>query len=91
MFSAPVVAPGGDFEAKGRLEAELGYGVGLKRNAGLLTPYASLSLGSGARTYRAGTRWNLAPDTTLGLEATREERGEENLANAVLMRAAIRW
>ncbi len=38
------LAPGGEFEAERRLEAELGYGFGAPRGLGVVTPYAGLSL-----------------------------------------------
>ena len=82
----------GEFEAERRLEAELGYGIGVPGTRGLVTPYAGLSLGEeGNRILGTGARWNMAPEATLGLEATREERGEEDPANAVVVRAQIRW
>ena len=57
-----------DFEATARLEAELGYGIGVPRTRGVVTPYARLSLGQhGNRTWRTGARWNVAPEATLGL------------------------
>ena len=57
-----------------------------------MTPYAGLSLGEGGnRTYRTGARWRVAPEATLGLEATREERGEEDTASAVIVRAQVSW
>ena len=81
-------------EAEGRLDAELGYGVGLRRAPGVLTPYAGLSLGDGgARTYRAGTRWQLAPEATLSLEGTRAEgtTGDEGPVTGLVLRAAVRF
>ena len=81
-----------EFEAEARLEAELGYGMSLPQTRGVVTPYTGLSLGEGARTYRAGTRWNLAPGAVLGLEATRQ--GGANGAagtNAIELRTELRW
>lgn len=82
----------GEFEAERRLEAELGYGIGVPGTRGLVASYAGLSLGESAnRTYRTGARWNVAPEATVGLDATREERGEEDPVNAVVVRAQVRW
>ena len=79
-------------KAERRLETELGYGIGVPHSRGLVTPYAGLSLGEeGNRTLRTGARWNMAPEATLGLEATREEQREQDTANAVVFRAQIRW
>ena len=86
------LTPGGEFEAESRFETELGYGIGLPGTQGVVTPYTGLSLGEGGnRTLRTGARWNMAPEATLGLEATREERGGENPVNAVVFRAQIHW
>ena len=42
-------------------------------DGGTLTPYTGLILGEAARTYRAGTRWQVAPEATLLLEGARAE------------------
>ena len=63
---------GGGVEAGGRVEAELGYGVGLARARGVLTPYAGLSLGEGGGArVRGGARWRLGRGATLAVEASR--------------------
>ena len=81
-----------EFEATARLETELGYGMSVPRTRSVVTPYTGLSLGEEARTYRAGTRWNLASGAVLGLEATRQ--GGANGAagtNAIKLRTELRW
>ena len=82
-----------EFEATGRLEAELGYGIGVPGTRGVVTPYAGLSLAEGSsRTVRAGTRWNVAPGAVLGLEATRQESTDGAAGtNAIAFRTEIRW
>ena len=82
-----------DFEAKSRLEAELGYGVGAPRGPGLVTPYAGLTLSGGApRALRTGVRWNASPGAAVSLEASREGQGSgEAPANALTLRAEARW
>ena len=81
-----------EFEATARLAAELGYGMSLPQTRGVVTPYTGLSLGEGARTYRAGTRWNLAPGAVLGLEATRQDGANETAGtNAIEFRTELRW
>ena len=82
-----------DFEAKSRLEAELGYGVGAPRGPGLVTPYAGLTLsGASPRALRTGVRWNASPGAAVSLEASREGQGSgEAPANALTLRAEARW
>ena len=78
-----------DFEAKSRLEAELGYGVGAPHGPGLVTPYAGLTLSDGARrALRTGVRWNAPQSATVSLEASREGQGS---GEALTLRAEVRW
>ena len=87
------LAQGDDFEAKTRFETELGYGLRAPRGLGAITPYTALTLSDGgARTWRGGARWKLSDATSLNLEGTREERGgDEGAANALMLRASVRW
>ena len=87
------LAPEQELDAGGRLEAQLGYGIAVTDNRGVLTTYTGLSLAEGgARTVRAGVRWNVAPGAVLGLQGTRDERsGETNPANAIRFQAELRW
>ena len=83
-----------NFEATGRLNAEFGYGLGAPRGLGVVTPYAGLSLAdAGERAWRAGARWQVAPDVTLGLEGTRNEAANDNdpPQHGLMLRGAIRW
>ena len=81
------------FEAKTHLDTEIGYGLGAPHRWGVVTPYAGLTLSDGAqRTLRGGLRWNASDNATVALEAERQEQGEDaSPANAVMLRAAIRW
>ena len=87
------LASNADPEPGARLDAELGYGLRGPRGVGVATPYAGLGLArEGERAWRAGARWNIAPNFTLGLEATRREPS----ANAppehrLMLRGALRW
>ena len=83
----------GDFEAKSRLDAELGYGTRAPHGPGLVTPYAGLTLSGGPhRALRTGLRWNASPGATVSLEATRERPGSGDAAtNALTLRAEARW
>ena len=86
------LTPDGEFEAESRIETELGYGIGLPGTQGLLTPYTGLSLGEGGdRTWRTGTRWKIAQQATLGLEATRSEARNATPVNALFLRSVMRW
>ena len=83
-----------EFEAKHRLDAELGYGLSGPRGFGIITPYTGLSLTDGAeRTLKAGTRWNASESATVAIEATREEGGPEsgNADHALMLRAQLRF
>ena len=90
--------PGGlaandDFEPRARLDAELGYGLRGPRGVGVATPWAGLGLArEGERAWRAGARWKLAPDFTLGLEATRREPSTNAPPeHRLMLRGALRW
>ena len=73
------------FVPRSRLETEIGYGVGLAHNRGVLTPYAGLSIGrGGSGTFRTGARWKLADDISVDLESSHRE-GER----AFMLRAAL--
>ena len=88
------LAPDEGVEATRRLDAELGYGLGVSGGLGLLTPYGGLSLADGGgRVWRLGTRWNVAPDVTLGLEGARDEEanGNEPPRYGLMLRGAVRW
>ena len=87
-------ALGGDseFEADSRIALDAGYGFGLAHRRGVLTPYAGLTLGdAGNRTVRTGTRWQVSPDTTFGLEATRQASDTAEADNQLMLRAALRF
>ena len=88
------LAPDGEFEAGRRLEAEAGYGIGLIRNRGVLTPFAGLILAEdGARVWRSGARWALGSTTNLALEGTRREAGAGGAApeHRVGLTFGARW
>ena len=67
LRDARELAPEGDFDAASKLDAEVGYGIGLRNARGVVTPFTGLALGeSGNRAYRAGARWNITPEAVLG-------------------------
>ena len=82
-----------DFEAKSRLDSEIGYGIGAPLGMGLLTPYAGLTLSDGAeRTLRTGLRWKASQSATVAVEANREDNGAgERATNALMLRASVRF
>ena len=87
------LATNGDFESGGRLEAEIGYGVGAPGGHGVLTPYTGLSQANdGERTYRIGGRWNVAPGFRMSLEGDRRERAADGSPEHILLlRGSLRW
>ena len=86
------LAPGTEFEAARRLDAEVGYGLAGPFRLGTATPYAGLGLADGgARAWRAGVRWQLAPEVSLDLEGTRSESAGADPEQGVMLRGAVRW
>ena len=81
-----------DFEPEGRLEAELGYSIGVPRTRGVVTPYTGISLGEDGHHTRIGARWNIAPKANLGLEGTNESgQGKNRASQAIMFRTSLSW
>ena len=79
-------------DREGRLEAELGYGIGVSRAGAmaLLTPYTGFSLGqSGAETFRVGARYRLGEGLSVGIEGKHQPQAVGE--NSLILRAAVRW
>lgn len=73
MATAPdaAISGGGEFEARPALEAQVGYGLGLREGRGPLTPYAGATLGEGEqRSVRTGATWRLLSDAALSVRGT---------------------
>ena len=87
------LAATGASEPAGRLDAELGYGLGARPGLGVVTPYAGLGLaGAGARAWRLGVRLRVAEDFTADLGATRcEVASDDAPEHGVTLRAKWRW
>ena len=86
------LADGDGAGSDARLEVEAAYGLALRDAPGVASPYTGLSwTEEGGRAYRIGTRWQLAPDALLALEARRAETREGAPTNAALLRAEVRW
>ena len=89
---AQALGANNEFEARGRLEMDAGYGFGLPSNRGVLTPYAGLTLGdAGHHAIRTGARWQLGPDATLALEASQKASGADKTDSEVMVRIAVRF
>ena len=89
------LAPGGEFEAARRLDAEVGYGLAGPFRFGTATPYAGLGLADGgSRAWRAGVRWQVAPEVSLDLAGTRTESANDDddaPEQGVMLRGSVRW
>ena len=82
----------GEFEAEGRLEAQIAYGFALAQSRSVLTPYGGFTLGNaGSRTMRGGARWTFGADVATTLEATRSKNQAGEAANEVRLGAAPRF
>ena len=80
----------GGFEPGSSLEAEAGYGFGLRR--GLLTPYTGVAVTESGEVWRAGARWKLGPAFDLALEGSlTEPAGGDDTESNLLLRGARRW
>ena len=85
---------GGAFEAAGRFDAELGYGLPA---FGLLTgtPWAGLGLSESQRDWRLG--WRLTPgnarlDFSLGVEVTlTEPANDSDPEHGAMLQVGVRW
>ena len=67
--------------------------IGVPHGKSVVTPYTGFSwTDQGDRTYRVGTRWNVAPGAVLSLEGTHNNGlGEEPGTSAIMLRAEVRW
>ena len=81
-----------DFEARSRLETELGYGITGPYRLGVITPFAGLGLSEGGgRRWRSGARWQVSGATTVNLDGTRREKSHGDIDNAVMLGARMRF
>ena len=91
------LAPGREFQAESRLQAEVGYGLGLLGDRFTGTPNLGVGFSDTARDYRIGWRLTSAvrgdPGFEVNLDATRREaaNGNEPAEHEAMLRAAIRW
>ena len=91
------LAPGQEFEAESRLQAEVGYGLSLLGDRFTGTPNLGFGFSDTARDYRIGWRLTSAvrgdPGFEVNLDATRREAANANepAEHGVMLRGAIRW
>ena len=81
-------------DSERRLDAEVAYGLWSPfpfLQKGLLVPFLSLSMSEDSKTYRMGTRWNIAPKATmsLGLDHTKNQTTEEDVI--IMLRGRFQW
>ena len=77
-----------------RLNAEVGYGLGVAPGMGMVTPYAGLGLsGEGAQWWRMGARWQLAPAASVSVEGNLYEAANDDIGpeHGLMLRGALRW
>ena len=85
---------GGNDQAGGRIEAEIGYGLAVFGASGVLTPYAgALLTDAGANSLSVGGRLQIAPAFEVSLEALRSESADLEAAPdyGLTLEGVIRW
>ena len=87
------VVAGAAPDDRARLHAEIGYGLGAPQGLGVVTPYTGLGLtAAGARSWRTGVRWRLAPAASVGVEGTRHEAvGNVGPEHGLWLHGALHW
>lgn len=78
---------GNAFEAGQRTDAAIGYGIAGPGARGVVTPYAAIAIGDDSRAWRGGTRWDVAQDFGLGVEASAANGND----HAVMLRMRARF
>ena len=87
------VTAAGSPDNQARLNAEIGYGLGVAPGMGVVTPYAGLGLaGEGAQWWRMGARWQFAPAASVSVEGSLyEAANDDGPAHGLMLRGALRW
>ena len=87
------VAAGASLDNQTRLNAEIGYGLGVAPGMGVVTPYTGLGLGGdGMRSWRMGARWQLSAHGRVSLEGTRyEAANDDGPEHGLMLRGHIGW
>ena len=90
FLDAGVLDPTLPFDAAGRVEAEIGYGVSALGGR-LLTPYSGLSVtDDGSRRYRVGSRLELDGLVAVSLEVGRREAAGREDDHRVMLQLQVR-
>ncbi len=85
-------ARGAADEARGRLDAEMGYGVEVFGGRGVLTPHVGVTLaGDGGRRVRAGLRLAVSRWLRLSLDGERSEFAGKAPEHGITLRAVWRF
>ena len=81
-----------DVEAP-RVNAEVGYGLGVAPGLGVVTPFAGVGLsGEDAQWWRMGARWQVSPEARLNLEGTRRDDAyQDEPEHSLMLTAALLW
>ena len=76
-----------------RLNAEVGYGLGVAPGLGVVTPYTGLGLaGDGARSWRTGARWQLATTANVSVEGSLyEATNDAGPEHGLMLRGHLNW
>ena len=90
--NAVSVAQDHDADLKGRLDAELAYGMGALDGLGLLTSYAAFEL-SQSDFLRVGTRLSVDSSFVLGLEGFHRRNTHDSAASehGLMLQSALYW
>ena len=87
------VTAGASPDNQARLNAEIGYGLGVAPGMGVVTPYAGLGLaGEGAQWWRMGARWQLAAAASLSVEGSLyDAANDDGPGHGLMLRGGLRW
>ena len=93
LWSRQTGVAAGERASAGRLDTELGYALRGPGPRGLLVPYTGLRVFEGGRrAWRAGGRWQIAPNAAVSLEGERRDLGRDITSrHAITLRATARW
>ncbi len=91
---ADAISAASSYEAdpRGRLDAEVAYGMGALGGMGLLTSYAAVEF-SDSNPFRVGTRLNVGTSVELSLEGLHRQDADhsDRSENALMLQSAVYW
>ena len=88
------LVPEGGFDPEMRLNAKIGYGIGLTTLQGMVAPYMEVSIADqNVQTWHMGAKGELMSGTELLFEVTRHERGrqDQSAADSLMLRLRKDW